>query len=163
MKEADRKQRNADKVKELYPTFRTKIEQVIVEMEKRGFRPRIQDAYRSPADQLIAFNNGHSKLKYGFHNVTGASGQHESLAVDMIDDDFPLASRPSYLLNLADVSIGLGLHTGIDWGLTHELAVSVKTAIVNKNFNAPVKIGWDPTHIEPLGITPDQAHTGKRP
>jgi hypothetical protein len=29
-------------------------------------RPRIQDARRSPADQLKAFESGHSKLRYGF-------------------------------------------------------------------------------------------------
>lgn len=43
----------------------------ITEMENRGYRPRIQDGYRSLADQMIAFNTGHSKLKYGFHHVTG--------------------------------------------------------------------------------------------
>jgi hypothetical protein len=39
-------------------------------------QPRLRTASR--------FNTGHSKLKYGFHNVTGVGGEKESLAaVDM--------------------------------------------------------------------------------
>ena len=132
-------------------------------MESRGYRPRIQDAYRSPADQLIAFNSGHSKLKFGFHNVTGANGAKESLAVDMLDDDFPLASRKEYLLNLSDAALKAGLHTGIKWGVPTAMQPAIDTAIAKKDWKADVKIGWDPTHVEPVGMTAEDAKAGKRP
>jgi len=74
---------------ELWPSFGKKIKAVIETLEAEGLRPRIQDAWRSEADQLIAFKNGNSKLKFGFHNVTGNNGKKESLAVDMLDDDHP--------------------------------------------------------------------------
>ena len=163
MTEQARKQRNTDRLAELYPTYRAGVTKVIAEMEKRGYRPRIQDGYRSPADQLKAFNSGNSKLKYGFHNVTGANGAKESLAVDLLDDDSPLASRKEYLLNLADVCRSLNLLTGIKWGLPAALGAAVDVAIKNKDWKANVKIGWDPTHIEPTGITVAEAKAGKRP
>lgn len=163
MKEPDRKARNAQRLTELWPAFAAKVAAIIAAMEKQGFRPRIQDGYRSPAAQLEAFRKGNSKLRYGFHNVTGADGKPESLAVDMLDDDAPLASRSTYLLHLADCAAKVGCRTGILWGLPAAMKARVSKAIAGGEWGASVKIGWDPTHIEPLGITPAEAKVGKRP
>lgn len=163
MTEPQRKQRNAARLLELFPSFRARLAKVISELEAIGIRPRIQDAYRTPADQLIAFNTGHSKLKFGFHNVTGPNGEKESLAVDMLDDDSPLNVSTSYLLKLAHVSGKNGLSTGIRWGLPKNLKAAIDAAINSQNWNAPVKIGWDPTHVEPAGMTATEAKNGKRP
>jgi hypothetical protein len=163
MQEAQRNQRNAERLLELYPTFRDRIARVISELEAMGERPRIQDAYRSPEDQLKAFNSGHSKLKFGFHNVTGKNGEKESLAVDMLDDNNPLNLPVSYLLKLAFVSEKNGLITGIRWGLPSSLRKTIDNTIAAKDFNAKVKIGWDPSHIQPTDITVSEAKSGKRP
>lgn len=163
MNEAKRKERNAQRTTELWPSFATKIKAVITDLESKGLRPRIQDAYRSPADQLIAFETGHSQLKYGFHNVTGAAGKKESLAVDMLDDDHPAQEGPEYLLHLAAAAEAQGLVTGIRWGLPPNLVAAIDTAIADKNWQAPVKVGWDPSHVQPTNITPEQAKAGKRP
>jgi hypothetical protein len=163
MIESARNNRNSSRFKELYPTFANRLSRVIIEMENRGYRPRIQDGYRSPADQLVAFRARHSKLKYGFHNVTGANGTKESLAVDLLDDDFPLNSRKEYLLNLADVCSRHGLITGIKWGLSDSLKKGIDETIRNKNWTANVKIGWDPTHVQPIGISVAGAKNGRRP
>lgn len=163
MKEADRKQRNVTRLMELYPIFRKKIKVVIDDLEAQGFRPRIQDAWRSPTDQLKAFNSGHSKLKFGFHNVTGVNDIKEALAVDMLDDDHPTQEGKEYLLRLAAAAQKQGLITGIRWGLSTQFSKAVDEAIINQNWTAPVKIGWDPTHIQPTGITPTEAKNGKRP
>jgi hypothetical protein len=163
MTEEQRKQRNNEKLQELYPTFRKRLEALIADLESRGLRPRIQDAWRSPDDQLKAFNTGHSKLKYGFHNVTGKNGAKESLAVDMLDDDFPLASRKMYLLQLEDAAKKQGLITGIRWGVPASLIPAIDQAIANKEWNKDVKIGWDPTHVQPTDITSTDAKNGRRP
>lgn len=163
MTELLRKQRNADRLLELFPTFRVRIAQVITGLEAMGVRPRIQDGYRSPADQLKAFNTGHSKLKFGFHNVTGANGEKESLAVDMLDDDNPLNMPTSYLLKLTAASEKNGLICGIRWGLPTKLRQAIDAAIALQDWNAPVKVGWDPSHIQPTGITVSEAKNGKRP
>ncbi|MBM4381901.1 MAG: hypothetical protein FJ091_00905 [Deltaproteobacteria bacterium] len=163
MKEELRRQRNAERLLELYPTFRVRLKRVIAALEADGFRPRIQDAWRSPDDQMKAFLSGHSKLKFGFHNVTAPSGAKESLAVDLLDDDSPLASRKKYLLRLAAAAEQHGLTTGIRWGVPAALRGAIDTAIATKDWEAKVKIGWDPTHVEPTGITPGEAKAGTRP
>jgi len=163
MNEQQRKERNAQRVTELWASFGNRIKAVISDLESQGLRPRIQEAYRSPADQLIAFQTGHSKLKFGFHNVTGAGGKKESLAVDMLDDDHPAQEGSEYLLHLAAAAEAQGLVTGIRWGLPPQLSAAVDEAIANKNWKAKVKVGWDPTHTQPVSITPQQAKAGKRP
>ncbi len=163
MKEEARKQRNKEKLAECFPTFAKRVGAVLKEMERRGFRPRIQEGWRSPVDQLRAFESGHSKLKFGFHNVTGPKGEKQSLGVDVLDDNNPLNPGRRYLLNLADCARAQGLVTGILWGLPQHLADGVDKAIQDRQFNADVKIGWDPTHIEPTGVTVSEAKDGKRP
>jgi hypothetical protein len=163
MNEANRKKRNTDRMTELWPSFGKKIKAVIEALEAEGLRPRIQDAWRSEADQLIAFNKGNSKLKFGFHNVTGTNGKKEGLAVDMLDDNHPLNIGTEYLLHLAAAAESQGLTTGIRWGVPKKLRPAIDTAIANKDWKAAVKVGWDPTHVEPTGITPQQAKAGKRP
>lgn len=163
MTELQRNKRNSDRLLELFPTYRTRLAKVIEELESMGLRPRIQDAYRSPEDQLEAFNSGHSKLKFGFHNVTGPNGEKESLAVDLLDDNSPLNISVSYLLKLAFVSEQNGLQTGIRWGLPVKLREAIDEAIAAEEFDANVKIGWDPTHVQPTGIKVSEAKAGKRP
>jgi len=163
MTEPKRQQRNTERLLELFPTFRARITNVISELETEGIRPRIQDAYRSPIDQLKAFNTGHSKLKFGFHNVTGPNNEKESLAVDMLDDDNPLNISTRYLLKLAHASEKNGLKTGIRWGLPNKLRLAIDTALAAQDWDASVKIGWDPTHVEPVGITVTKAKSGIRP
>ena len=163
MNEAERQQRNTQRVSELWPSFANRIVAVIATLESQGRRPRIQDAWRSPQDQLTAFNTGHSKLKYGFHNVTGAGGHKESLAVDMLDDDHPAHEGTEYLLRLAAAAQANGLTTGIRWGLPQNLRNAIDAAISNQNWTAPVKVGWDPAHVETTGVTTSQAKAGQRP
>lgn len=163
MDEAKRKARNQQRLGELFPTFRRRVAQVIKDLEDQGVRPRIQDAWRSPEDQLKAFESGHSQLKFGFHNVTGADGAKESLAVDLLDDNAPLKPSTRYVLRLASVARKRGMQTGILFGLPKTLRDGVEAALAAADFDAAVKIGWDPTHVEPVGITVAEAKAGKRP
>jgi hypothetical protein len=163
MKEPDRKKRNNDRLAELYPTFRARVEDVIRDLESKQIRPRIQEAWRSPADQLTAFESGHSKLKFGFHNVTGKDGAKEALAVDMLDDDHPLTPSKGYLLQLAASAEKAGLVTGIRWGVPKKMVGAIDTAIASQEWDANVKIGWDPSHIQPVDVTIAQARAGRRP
>jgi hypothetical protein len=162
MNELARKKRNEDRLKELYPTFRTRLKKVIESLEASQLRPRIQDAWRSPADQKKAYDSGHSKLLYGFHNVTGANGTPEALAVDLLDDDNPLNPGKPYLLQLAAAAEKAGLITGIRWGVPVKLIPGIDAAIASKDWSAPVKVGWDPTHVQPTDITVTEAKSGER-
>lgn len=162
MKETDRKKRNEARFLELHPTFRVRIKQVIVALEAKGIRPRIQDAWRSPAEQKKAYDSKHSKLLFGFHNVTASSGTPEALAVDLLDDDSPLSPSKNYLLQLAAAAEAAGLITGIRWGVPKKLIGAIDTAIASEDWDANVKVGWDPTHVQPADITIAQAKAGAR-
>ncbi len=48
-------------------------------------------------------------------------------------------------------------------GLPQKLRSAIDAAIAAQNWSAPVKVGWDPTHVEPIGIIVTEAKNGKRP
>jgi hypothetical protein len=143
MNEKDRKKRNQDKLQECYGPFARVIRAVLSDLEDQGLRPRIQESFRSLQDQLTAYNNGNSKVTFGFHNVTDEDGNPESLAVDVLDDDAPEKPSRSYLLKLAAAARRYGLETGILWGLPEKLQKAVNVAIDGRQFEAMVKVGWD--------------------
>lgn len=163
MDESARKQRNRDRLAELFPAFRRRIRGLIRELEGQGFRPRIQQAWRSPEEQRQAFETGHSKLLFGYHNVTGDGGRPEALAVDLLDDDNPLNPRREYLLRLAALAGKRRLTTGVRWGLPQSLRDAIDQAIVAADWRAPVKVGWDPCHVEPTDVSVADARNGGRP
>lgn len=163
MLEAARTLNNKNKLQELYPGFRVRIEAILKELELAGYRPRIQVAWRSQADQLDAYRRGASKVQFGFHNVTGVGGAREALAVDILDDDRPTTVNVDFVLRLAAAAEAIGLTTGIRWDLSDDASVLVDIALQNKHWDAKIRVGWDPYHVEPLGITIAEAKSGKRP
>ena len=164
MKEADRLARNKQRLTECFPTFAARVAQVIKDMEAKGFRPRIQAAHRTIAEQAEAVRDGFSHVLFGFHNVTGAGGKPESLAVDMLDDDNPIDPPRKYLITLSSVAQKNGLQSGIFFDLKPDAArKKLQKAIDELNFDTSIKMGFDPTHLEPTGLTIAQAKAGKRP
>jgi hypothetical protein len=163
MHETDRENRNTTRLQEMYPAFRVRVEAVLKEMEALGYRPRIQDAWRSPSEQMQAFRLGYSQVQYGFHNVTGAKGEKEALAADILDDDRPLTASTEYKLHLAAAAEENGLITGIRWGLSDKYIEIIDEAIAAQNWQAPTHLGWDPMHVEVNGISIREAKAGKRP
>jgi LysM domain len=165
MKEPDRQARNKQRLTEMDPSMRVPVRGVLTRLEKHGFRPRIQAAWRSKADQLAAYNAGRSQVKFGFHNISGPGPAHpkQSLACDVLDDDNPLNPGTTYLLRLAIAAHAEHLHTGILWGLKPALAAGVSAAIASLDTGRDVQVGWDPTHLEPVGISITQAKAGARP
>jgi hypothetical protein len=163
MLEKDRIARNQQMLAEMYPTFRTRAEAVLKELEGYGLRPRIQEAWRSPQEQMDAFRSGHSQLMYGFHNVTAANGAKEALAADIIDDNNPTSINLPYTLHLVAAAENNGLTTGVYWNLSDDKIAAIRGAIATRDWNAKVHIGWDPMHVEVEGITTQEAKAGKRP
>jgi len=154
---------NKNKLQELYPYFRARVEAVLSEMEKAGYRPRIQTAWRSPADQLDAYKNGTSQVQFGFHNVTSPMGVKEALAADVWDDDLLDKVKVDFMLHLAAAAETQGLTTGVRWDLADEDSVLIDIALQNKNWDAKIRVGWDPLHVEVTGITLAEAREGRRP
>lgn len=163
MKEADRLARNKQRLTTMDAQMAGAVRRVLTRMENHGFRPRIQAAWRSEADQLKAYNAGNSELKFGYHNITGPNGHKEALACDVLDDDDPLSPGTKYLLRLAIASRHEHLSTGILWGLSSSHAAGVSAAIAALDTEREVHVGWDPTHVQVVGISIAQARKGKRP
>lgn len=163
MDEQARRVRNTQRLAELYPGFATRVAAIVAALERAGFRPRIQAAWRSIAAQHEAYERGTSRVKFGFHNVTGPGGEPEALAVDLLDDDFPLHPRKEYLLRLAAECARVRCRTGIAWGLPAKLRDAVAAAVATGQWDAAVKVGWDPTHVEPTDVTVAEARAGARP
>jgi len=167
MKEPDRIARNTQRLGECFPTFAKRVADVIKEMEALGFRPRIQDAHRTIEQQLEDFNKRTTTVKFGFHNVTSAGGKLESLGVDVLDDDHPVGNVPrKYLITLASVAQKHGLHSGIFFFKKEPppgTRQALQAAVDALNFDPHITIGFDPTHLEPIGLTIAEAKAGKRP
>jgi len=177
MNEEKRMKWNEGKLEELYPAFRERIRAVVEDLQSQGLRPRIHEAWRSEEDQLKAFKAKFSQLKYGFHNVTAPDGTKEALAVDMVDENLVNGIEAEYtntefLLRLTAAAKKQGLDSGILWGLQKlqpgslaEFAIAaINDAIANEEWKAVLEhLGWDPAHIQPPDITPEDARNGLRP
>ena len=163
MNEERRRARNAARLDQLHPAFARRVRAIIDGLESEGLRPRIQDAWRDPAAQLRAYQRGRSRLRFGFHNLTGLDGEPESLAADILDDDHPAREGVSYLLRLAAAAEAHQCTTGIRWGLPARLRAGIDEAIASRSWEAALKIGWDPCHVQPADLTLAEARKGKRP
>jgi hypothetical protein len=159
MTDPERKQNNNTKIQDqLNPGFGSRISLQIADLEAEGERPRIATAWRSPVLQLVAFNSGHSKVKFGFHNAVTPSGAPDSLAVDMLSEDYPEPSDHQhewpqsfrdYLFALARTAQKYGMETGIEWGCSQADRLKIRAAIADPAKQYIGEIGWDPTHVEP--------------
>jgi hypothetical protein len=49
------------------------------------------------------------------------------------------------------------------WGLSAKEAARTQAAVHNRNWDAQACIGWDPCHVQVVGITIAQARRGERP
>lgn len=163
MLEWQRQVRNGERVRQCHPVFRQGVKRVLRLLEQDGYRPRIQDAFRSPELQMAAYQAGRSSLVWGFHNATTPDGQPDALAVDILDDEAPLAPSRRFMLALAIAADRCGLETGICWGLPPELRTALRAAIAARTPDAVVKVGWDPCHVQVAGLSVTEARSGQRP
>ena len=163
MTDLQRQQRNGERLAECHPPFRDAVRRVLRALEADGYRPRIQCAWRSLEQQQLAYAAGRSHLRWGFHNATTPAGHPDALAVDILDDNAPLAPSRRYCLALACVADRFGLQTGVTWGLVPHLKRATQQAIAARAVDAEVKVGFDPCHVEVRGVTVMQAKRGDRP
>ena len=69
MTEEQRKERNTQRLTECNPIFRRKIAAILADLEGHGWRPRIQEAWRSPTRQKQLLADGFTKVGWGMHNA----------------------------------------------------------------------------------------------
>jgi len=163
MIESARIVRNNAKLRECNPVFANRLRCVLILVEEYGFRPRIQEAFRTKADQLAAFQRGASDVKFGLHNMVNAKGKPDALAVDILDDNAPLNPSRKYKIVLAWAAKQCGCETGIDWDCSVHDKKLIAAAVANLNFSTTTELGWDPCHVQPSDVTLEDAIRGHRP
>ena len=151
--------RNQKMLAQLHPGIRAKVAAVLSDLRGHGWRPRIQQALRTQAEQMENVRKGVSRTKNSYHLY--------GLAADILDDDNPLGAdrikERRFCLMLASSAWAHGLGTGTLWGLSVADAAKVVAAISGKDWDATCGLGWDAGHVEVKGITLAQAKQGVRP
>jgi hypothetical protein len=172
MTDTARRARNAQALAECHPVFARRVGRLLAAMEAEGWRPRIQQAWRSPAEQLARYTAGLSQVRWSFHNAINlATGRPEALAVDIVDEEdvaddgqLNLSRGLGFVFALAALAEPLALATGITFGLPRALREGLWAAIRARDLRWPrARIGWDPGHVEPQDVTLALAKRGVRP
>ena len=83
--------------------------------------------------------------------------------MELLDDDFPAAPRPSYLLCLATCARSLGFATGIRWGLSESMSAAIDRALAAGDWQANVVGGPDSCRVQPMGMSYREANHAPRP
>ncbi len=165
MNRADRQFQNYRMLERVHFNLRHKVAMIVLDLEGHGCHPLIDaGVYRSPAEQLKKFQEGNSKVRYSYHNVTGRSGTPESLAADITDAELRWNSPLSFWLRLASSAQAHQMTSGIYWGLNASRRSELRAIIARRTWNpGNVSIGWDPAHVQVTGISLFAAKRGKRP
>lgn len=164
MTDAERHERNEKLLGQCHPGFARPLRATLLDVESVSRRPRIDNAWRSPAEQLAKYKANLSHIRYGFHCATGPTGKPESLAVDLVDEDHPLDPPLSFALVLLWAARRHGLTTGLLFGLPANLQRPLIAAADERRFSFVTKvIGWDRMHVEITSLTVAQVKGGMRP
>lgn len=81
------------KLASLAPPMRPRVERTLAVLRAQGFQPKIVYAWRSVAVQAQLVEQGHSKVRFSFHNAQKPSGRPHALAVDVIDRRFAWTAK----------------------------------------------------------------------
>lgn len=163
MNEAMRNAYNAERLNWLHTSIRGKVAVVVKDMEGHGLRPLLASStFRSPAEQMQLYKAGRSQVKRGFHCATNRDGTAGSLAADIVDADLSWNASGKFWLMLGSSAMAHGLAWGGLWGLPQSLRDGLLNIITDKEWNRPVKLGWDVAHIETSAVTIAQAKAGNR-
>ena len=158
MLEIRRRKRNTDQLKLMAPTVALQVREVLADLEAWGFRPRLQETYRTLAEQRQKFEQGLSRISgAGPHTLVEVVSPSyfvpASRATHVLDDDSPLDPSPKFLASLAISAAKHGLRSGVIFGLEGDHRTKVNSAINQGLFKILAILlvrerGWDPNHIE---------------
>ena len=165
MDDLARSKRKDDMLAQCNPVFANRVKLVYDALEAEGWRPRLQDAWRSQAETLRLYKLRLTSVKWSFHNALNEHGKPDSLAVHVFDDDAPNPASPSlkFIMRLCYHARRNKLQTGITFGLLNNTRLGLLEAIDSGETDWEGKIGWDSCHLEVAGISIAQARQGVRP
>ncbi|MBF0162793.1 MAG: M15 family metallopeptidase [Magnetococcales bacterium] len=106
------------KLLSLHPALRPKVQAVLAELTAQGFQPKIFYGWRSVAVQLRLVAEGHSTVRFSFHNAQLPDGTPDAYAVDIIDKRYGWeaeAEASGFWQALGQAARQQGLFWGGDW------------------------------------------------
>jgi peptidoglycan L-alanyl-D-glutamate endopeptidase CwlK len=62
------------KLRSMHPDLQRKVQAVLQALKKRGYKPKIDNAWRPQNVQGQAFQQGRSRLQFSFHNAQNPDG-----------------------------------------------------------------------------------------
>lgn len=125
----------------LKPAFREKVERILHDMEKHlGYRCYVASGKRTPEQQAKLVAQGRSKTLRSKH-LTGR-------AADIVPYSEKWNARQAYWMRLGYLAYREGLRWGGEFGLPAPMREALRKACEKKKWDADVKIGWDPAHVE---------------
>ncbi len=162
--DAERREKNRTRLKELHPAMRVKVAAVIADMEGHGWMPLIDaQVHRTKEEQARLVRNGVSKVSFSFHNASGKRGEPQSLAVDIIDARWGWDSPRKFWLMLGSSYTQHGLNWGGFFGLKGRTQ-ALRDRLKIRDYHAPgIALGWDVAHGEWSGIPLAAVRLGVRP
>lgn len=155
-----RKRRNVRELDLCYLDFGLRLKDMLAELETGRWRPRLQETWRSNAEQERKWAQGLSTIRgNGPHTYTILGGKYKaSLASHVLDDTDPTgrdANRAAeWFALLAVVARRHKLQTGLTWGLARDLHREKMELAIDKGMVAVLKLlvlqrrGFDPLHVE---------------
>jgi peptidoglycan L-alanyl-D-glutamate endopeptidase CwlK len=106
------------KIESLNPLLRPKVQRILTALHSQGFMPKVFYGWRSVAVQLEIYNQGHSKVKFSFHNAQKPDGTPNSYAADIVDSRYAWnkqAETSGFWKALGTEAKKEGLYWGGDW------------------------------------------------
>ena len=127
-----------DKLLQLHPVLRRKVEAILSDLAGHGFPAVIGSAWRSKEEQAVLHKHGFSKVLFSFHNATYPGGRPCALAADIVARDTGWGAPGVFWLLLARTRQAHGLHACAPWDKAHV------QLLPNKDL-ARVQAGWLPS------------------
>lgn len=131
-----------DKTRDLEPHFRRKVERIVHDLAAYlgVLDAHVASGRRTVAEQKKLVSKGYSKTMRSKH----LSGR----AADIVPRKQGWNAPKSYWLKLGYLAEREGLRWGGFYGLSRSQRAALRAAYKAKDWEAPVKVGWDPAHVE---------------
>jgi len=106
------------KLRSMHPDLQRKVQAVLQALKKRGYKPKIDNAWRPQNVQAKLFQQGRSRLQFSFHNAQNPDGTPNAYAADIVDARYgwrPEAAASGFWKALGEEAKNQGLYWGGDW------------------------------------------------
>jgi len=144
------------KLRSMHSVLAQKVEIILQNMRKRGFRPKVFYAWRSIQVQRELRRKGASNISFSFHNNEQQKNVPASMGVDIVDSKLLWgAGKPVEMIAPFWQALGEevrkvgGLTWGGDWKPKGRRLKDKRNRTLYEKYN----VGWDPAHIELRGYS----------